>query len=109
MDSETKLKHFRKYADNIDYKVCIQQLDAIYKEKTKGIKNRSKFNWYELGEKPTNFFLYLVKYRAIQSQIYFVIINQGEIADQAEINNQIFPFYQSFFFFRVKFRIKQTK
>ena len=98
MDSEAKLKHFEKYVDNIDYKVCKQQLDAIYKEKTKGIKNRSKFNWYELGEKPTNFFLYLVKYRAIQSQIHFVVINQDEIADQTEINNQIFPFYQSFFF-----------
>ena len=31
--------------------------DAIYKEKEKGIKNRSKCKWYELGEKYTKFFL----------------------------------------------------
>ena len=37
------------------------------------------------------------KHRAIQSQIHSVIINQDEITDQAEINKQIFPFYQSLF------------
>ena len=35
-DLETKLKHFEKhyenYVDNIDYKFCKQQLDAIYKQ-----------------------------------------------------------------------------
>ena len=50
-----KLKHFEKdyenYVDNIDHKVCKQQLDAIYKEKAKGIKIRSKGSWHELGEK----------------------------------------------------------
>ena len=45
----TKLKHFKKngnHIDNIDYKVCKLQLDdAIYKEKSKGIKKiRSKCN-----------------------------------------------------------------
>ena len=47
-DLETKLKHFEKhygnYVDNIDYKACKQQLDAIYKEKAKGMKIRSKCN-----------------------------------------------------------------
>ena len=37
------------------------------------------------------------KHRAIQSQIHSVIINQDEITDQDEINEQIFPFYQSLF------------
>ena len=37
------------------------------------------------------------KHRAIQSQIHSVIINQGEITDQDEINKQIFSFYQSLF------------
>ena len=36
-------------------------------------------------------------YRAIQSQIHSVIINQDEITDQDEINKQIFSFYQSLF------------
>ena len=50
-----------------------------------------------LSEKSTNFFLNLEKHRAIQSQIHFVIINQDEITDQAEINKQVFSFYQSLF------------
>ena len=41
-DLERKLKHFEKhenYVDNIDYKVCKQQLDAIYEKKAEDIKN----------------------------------------------------------------------
>ena len=48
VDLETKLKHFVKpyenYVDNIDYKICKQQLYAIYEEKTNGIKIRRKWN-----------------------------------------------------------------
>ena len=99
-DLETKLKHYEKhenYVDNIDYKVCKLQLDEIYEKKAKGIRIRSKCNWYEHGEKSTKFFLNLEKHRAIQSQIHSVIINQDEITDQDEINKQIFSFYQSLF------------
>ena len=85
VDLETKLKHFEKdyenYVDHIDYKVCKQPLDAIYEEKAKGIKIRSKCNWYELDEKSTKYFLNLEKHWAIQSQIDLVIINQDEITD----------------------------
>ena len=65
-DLESKLKHFERhyenYVDKIDYKVCKQQLDAIYKGKAKSIKIISKCNWYELGEKSTKFFLNLEKH-----------------------------------------------
>ena len=63
------------------------------KKQAKGIKIRSKCNWYEHGEKFTNFFLNLEKHRVIQNQIYSVIINQDEITDQDEINKKIFYFY----------------
>ena len=57
---EGKFKHFEKhyenYVDNLDYKVCKQQLDAIYEEKGKGIKIRSKCSWYKFGGKSTKFF-----------------------------------------------------
>ena len=100
-DLEAKLKHFEKhyenYIDNKDYKVCKQQPDAIYEEKATGIKIKSKCKWYELGEKSTKFFLNLGKHCAVQSQIHSVIINQDEITDQAEINKQIFSFYQFLF------------
>ena len=40
VDLETKLKYFEKhyenYVDDIDYKLCKQQLDAIYEGKAKG-------------------------------------------------------------------------
>ena len=75
---------------------------AIYEEKTKGIKFRSICNWYELAEKSTKFFLNLEKQRAIQSQIHSAIINQDEITDQAEINKQIFSFYQYLFLRKVQ-------
>ena len=44
----------------------------------------------------------LEKHRAIHSQIHSVIIKQDEIADQAEINKQIFSFYQSLFLRKVQ-------
>ena len=97
---ETKLKHFENlesYVDNIDYQVCKQQLNAIYKKIAKGIKIRSKWNWYEHGEKSTKFFLNLKKHHAIQSQIHSVVINQDEITDQDELNKQIYSFRQSLF------------
>ena len=98
VDLETKLKHFEKHFENyVDYKVCKQQLDAIYKEKAKGIKIRSKCNWYELGEKSAKFFLNMNKHREIQIQIHSVLVNQDEITDQDEINKQILSFYQSLF------------
>ena len=74
------------------------------KKKALGIKIRSKCNWYEPGEKSTNFFLNLERHRAIQSQIHSVIINQDEITDQNEINKQIFIFNQSLFSRKVQFQ-----
>ena len=111
-DLEAKLKHFEKhenYFDNIDYQVCKQQLDEIYEKKAKGIKIRSKCNWYEHGEKSTNFFLNLEKYRTIQSQIHSVFINQDEITDQDEIDMQIFSFYQSLFSRKVQFQTNKLE
>ena len=93
-DLGTKLKDYEKlenYVDDIDYKVCKLQLDNIYEKTPKGIRIRSKCNWYGHGEKSTKFFLNLEKHPATQSQIHSVI-NQDEITDQDEINKQIFLF-----------------
>ena len=61
-DLEAKLKHYEKhenYVDNIDYKVCKQELDEMHKKKAKGIKIRSKCYWYKPGEKSITLFLNL--------------------------------------------------
>ena len=42
------------------------------------------------------------KQRAIQSQIHYGIIKPDEITDQAEINKQIFSFYQYLFLRKVQ-------
>ena len=105
----TKLKHFEKKNKNRLYKVFKQQLDAIYEKATKGIKIRSKCNWYELGKKSTKFFLKFEKDRAIQSQIHSLIINQDEITDQDEINKQIFSFYQYLFSRKVQNQTDKTE
>ena len=42
-DLEAKLKHYEKhenYVDNIDYKVCKQELDEMHKKKSKRYKNK---------------------------------------------------------------------
>ena len=59
VDLETKLKHFEKYyenyVDNTDYKVFMQQLDAIYKERAKGIKLEVNVTGMSLVKNPLNF------------------------------------------------------
>ena len=77
-DLETKLKHFEKHenhVDNIDYKVCKQQVELIYEKEARGIKIRTKCNWHKHGEKSTKFFSDWEKHHAIQSQIHSVIMN----------------------------------
>ena len=59
----------------------------------------SKCDWYEYGEKSSKFFLNLEKDRFVQSQILKLIIEEKELTEQNEINDNIFRFYQNFFFF----------
>ena len=77
--------------------------------KIKGVKIRSKCNWYELGKKFNIVFLNLEKHRAIQSQIHSVIISQDENRDQAETNKQIFFFHQSLFSRKIQDQIDKTE
>ena len=45
----------------VEYINCKNQLKEIYDDIAKGIKVRSKCQWYEQGEKSTKFFLNLEK------------------------------------------------
>ena len=49
-----------------------QQSDAICKEEAKGIKIRSKCNWYELGEKSTKSFVNLEN--IVQSKVKYILL-----------------------------------
>ena len=54
---------------NEDYLKSKRDLNYIYDQKIEGTKIRTNCNWYEDGEKSSEFFLNLEKNRAIQNQI----------------------------------------
>ena len=59
---EKKLKQLEGNVNfNFDkhYLECNNNLEQTYQEKANGIKIRSKCDWYEFGEKSSNFFLNL--------------------------------------------------
>ena len=60
----------------------------------KGIKIRSRCEWYEFGEKSNKFFLTLEKHRATQNTIRKVLSNEQEITNLFKINTYIYQFYQ---------------
>ena len=79
---ENKLKTFETrpdFVDNPEYIKTNEKLDKIYHEKTNGIRIRSKCNWYDYGEKSSNFFLNLEKSRVVQNQIRNILIDNIEI------------------------------
>ena len=56
---ESKLKlheQILKCSENEDHLRCKLKLKEIYEIKANGIKVRSKCDWYEYGEKSSNFF-----------------------------------------------------
>ena len=54
------------YINSVEYINCKNQFDEIYDDIVEGIKVRNKYQWYEEGEKSTNFFLNLEKTKAVQ-------------------------------------------
>ena len=56
---EKEIKDFENsgssYSHNEDYQACKTKLDQIYDKKVEGLKIRNKCDWYEKGEKSTEF------------------------------------------------------
>ena len=59
------------------------KLDEIYDKEVEGLRIRSKCDWYEKGEKSTEFFLNLEKRPAIQNQIKALVINNEILKEQS--------------------------
>ena len=70
-----------------------RDLEEIYDNIVKGIRIRSRCQWYQEGEKSSKFFLNLEKYNRMQSQIRKIIVNNQEITDPFIILNKIRNFY----------------
>ena len=73
------------------------ELDAIYDQIAEGIRNRSKCDWYEHGEKSTNFLSNLEKRQGAQNAIKKLIIDETEVTDQTCILNHTKDFYETLF------------
>ena len=88
---KNKLKTFEtrtNFDDNPEYNETNEKLDKIYQEKPNGVRIRSKCNWYEHGEKSSNFFLNLEKSSAAQNQIWNILIGNMEVNNQKDFNNE---------------------
>ena len=78
------------------YNSIKNELDAIYDHIAKGIRIRSKCEWYEHGEKSTNIFLNLEKQWGAQNTIK-KLIDDTEVTDQTCMLNHIKDFYEGLF------------
>ena len=85
------------FVNNPEYTEINEKLDKIYQKKANGIRIRSKCNWYEHGEKSSNFFLDLEKSRAVQNQIGNILIGNKEVNSQQIIKYELYLYYKNLF------------
>ena len=81
----------------MEYIDCRNKLDKIYEQKINGITIRSKYDWYQYGEKSSKFFLDLEKARATQSTIRNITKDKKKLACHKRINQELFDFYKGLF------------
>ena len=77
---------------------CKAELEEIYSYITESIILRSKTDWYELGEKPTKYFLNLEKRNKAESHIRKIYNeNNEESSDPNEILAKLKEFYSNLY------------
>ena len=91
------LENSPSLVNNPEYIETNEKLHKIYQEKVNATRIRSKCNWYEHGEKSTNFFLNLEKSRAVQNQIQNIIKDNTEINNHKDINKEHCLYYKNIF------------
>ena len=107
MDLEKNIKEYENSpSSSITQDVYIAkklEFEALMDEKTNGYILRSKTQWYQDGEKSSQFFLNLEKKRGVQNTIS-VLCNEGEdgtpespIKNQQKISKCIKKFYSNLF------------
>ena len=74
--------------DNLEYTKTNETLHKIYQEEANGIRIRSKCELYEQGE--IIFIFNLRKSRAVQNQIWNILIVNIEVNNQKHINNELY-------------------
>ena len=100
LESELKtLQENLHFNDNFEkYNIFITKLEQIYDDIAEGIKVRTKTQWYEGGEKSSNFFLNLEKTKATRGIIKKLCTDDHtEWKDQVKINKEIENFFRNLF------------
>ena len=92
-----------------DYEAAKSELEGIYNYITEGIIPRSRAMWYELGEKPTKYFLTLEKRQKSKSSIKKLIVSNREIVGQKDVNKIILGFYSDSFRRKSILSVQQCK
>ena len=72
-------------------------IDDIMTYKAKGAMIRSRANWYQLGEKPTKYFLKLEQANYVRKNRFRLIVNGQLTTDQKEILNAQKEFYEKLY------------
>ena len=82
-DLERKLKLLESSLENdacvFEYSQCKKQPEKIFLNISESIRVRSKCQWYEEGEKSTNFFFKQEKLYGLQGKVCKIIVNSKEI------------------------------
>ena len=98
---ENKLKllesNLNRDTNSAEYINCKNQREKIYDDIAKGIKVRSKCQWYEKGEKSTNFILNLVKTKNTEGTVKKLEIDNKEVDNSVEVNKKLEKFFESLF------------
>ena len=97
---ENKLKELEQNPDCIfdrNYLSYKNRREEIYEEKANGVKIRSKCEWYERGEKSSNFFLSPEKQHALLNQVRILLCGEKEVTDKHKINQELECFYKNLF------------
>ena len=93
-DLETKIKKLEQNIINEDkfneYKTAKDEVEHFYDNIATGVKIRSKCDWYQYGEKSTNYFLNLEKQKAVNGTVKKIIKDHIEITDQLKIQHESF-------------------
>ena len=81
----------------LEYDRSKDELESLYNYITEGVILRSRFSWYEHGEKSSKYFLNLYKRNKSKSEVRKILSsdNGREYANPVEIMNELKAFYSS--------------
>ena len=99
LENELKLleSNLNRDINSAEYINCKNQREKIYDDIAKGIKVRSKCQWYKQGEKSTNFILNLVKTKTTEGTVEKLEIDNKEVDNSVEVNRKLEKFFESLF------------